>query len=52
MVNSLDPDEARRLVGPHLDPNCLQRLSADDAPAGKKLMLLLSDAQNKIIRHD
>ena len=32
--NSLDPDQARRfvgpdLVGPDLDPNCLQRLSAD-----------------------
>ena len=28
--NSLDPDQARRFVGPDLDPNCLQRLSADD----------------------
>ena len=27
--NSLDPDKARRFVGPGLDPNCLQRLSAD-----------------------
>ena len=27
---SLDPDQARRLVGPDLDPNCLHRLSADD----------------------
>ena len=26
--NSLDPDQARRFVGPDLDPNCLQRLSA------------------------
>ena len=23
--NSLDPDQARRFVGPELDPNCLQR---------------------------
>ena len=28
--NNLDPDQARRSVGPDLDPNCLQRLSADD----------------------
>ena len=27
--NSLDPDEDRHSVGPHLGPNCLQRLSAD-----------------------
>ena len=27
---SLDPGQARRLVGPDLGPNCLQRLSADD----------------------
>ena len=30
MSNSLDPDLARRVVGPDLGPNCLQRLSADD----------------------
>ena len=30
MSNSLDPDQARHFVGPDLDPNCLQRLSADD----------------------
>ena len=29
MSNSLDPDQARRIVGPDLGPNCLQRLSAD-----------------------
>ena len=28
--NSLDTDQARRIVGPDLDPNCLPRLSADD----------------------
>ena len=27
---SLDPDQARRFVGPDLGPNCLQRLSAGD----------------------
>ena len=28
--NSLDPDQARRFVGPDLGPNCLQMLYADD----------------------
>ena len=28
--NGLDQDQARHYVGPDLDPNCLQRLSADD----------------------
>ena len=27
--NGLDPDQARLFVGSDLDPNCLQRLSAD-----------------------
>ena len=26
----LDTDQAQCFVGPYLDPNCLQRLSADD----------------------
>ena len=30
MSNSLDPDQARQIVGPDLGPICLQRLSADD----------------------
>ena len=30
MSNSLEQDQARHFVGPDLDPNCLQRLSADD----------------------
>ena len=29
MSNSLDPDQARHSVGPDLDSNCLQRLSAE-----------------------
>ena len=29
-VNSLDPDQARHIVGPDLGPNCLQSLSTDD----------------------
>ena len=28
--NSLNPDQARQNVRPDLDPNCLQRLSADN----------------------
>ena len=28
--NSLDPDQARRFVGPDLGPNCLQILSGVD----------------------
>ena len=28
--NSLDPDQDRLYVGPDLDPNCLQRLSAEN----------------------
>ena len=29
-LNSLDPDQARRFVGPDLGPNRFQKLSADD----------------------
>ena len=31
LANSLDPDEARRDVGPNLDPNC----NADGIPVNK-----------------
>ena len=30
VANGFDPDQDRRSVGPDLDPNCLQRLSADE----------------------
>ena len=30
MSNSLDPDQAQHSVGPDLDLNCFNRLSADD----------------------
>ena len=30
MSNSLDPDQARQIVGPDLGPNCLPMLSEDD----------------------
>ena len=47
MSNSLDPGQARHLVGPDLGPNCLQILSADDtsrqrANAGIKFKILNS----------
>ena len=29
--NSLDPDQTQRYVGSDLDPNCLQKLTADDS---------------------
>ena len=35
--DSLDPDQARRLVGPDLGQNCLQELSADDTSRCKQL---------------
>ena len=30
MPNSLDPDQGPLFVGPDLDQNCLQRISADN----------------------
>ena len=35
MSNSLDPGQARHVVGPDLGPNCLQRLLADDTSRQK-----------------
>ena len=34
MSNSLDPDQDLRIVGPDLDSNCLQSLSADNKSRG------------------
>ena len=36
MSNYLDPDQARHLVWPDLDPNCLQKLSADNVALSKE----------------
>ena len=36
LTNALDPDQDRCSVGPKLDQNCLQRLSADDKIAAIK----------------
>ena len=38
MSNSLDPDQARRFVGPDLGPNCLQRLSTEDTGCRETVM--------------
>ena len=36
MLNSMDPDKDQHFVGLDLDPNCFQRLSADDKLAARK----------------
>ena len=48
MSNSLNPDQARHFVGPDLDPNCLQRLSADDKSSlvGKELRVYYQSSMN------
>ena len=48
MSNNLDPDQDRHFVGPDLDPNCLQRLSADDT-SRQRFKSLSTGA--KLIRH-
>ena len=40
MSNRLDPEQARHSVGPDLDQNCLQRLSADDTSRRRVLNVL------------
>ena len=35
-VNSLDPGQDQKYVGPDLGPHCLQRISADDKAAASK----------------
>ena len=39
MSNSLDPDQARRFVGPGLDLSALERSSANDTIVGKELQI-------------
>ena len=51
--NSLDQDQARRFVRPDLDPNCLQRLSADDkSPIAGKELNTTSKIQNYFFTKD
>ena len=40
MLNSSDPDQARRYVEPDLDPICFQRFSTDDTVVGKETTFL------------
>ena len=49
MSNSLDPDQARRFVGPDRDPNCLQRLLANEE-LKHFYLLLLSYSPDQYIR--
>ena len=45
MSNSLDPDEARQIVWPHLGPNCLQGFSADDTRANLRNAEYIEDLE-------
>ena len=47
MSNSLDPDQARRIAGPDLGPNCLARLSADNT--GRQRVNILSLSQYNVL---
>ena len=42
MPNSFDPDQDRHNVGPGLDPNSLQRLTADNNPGTTTVTLPLN----------
>ena len=48
MSNSLDPDQARRFVGPDVGPKCLPRSSADDT--GRQSVNILSLSILQIIQ--
>ena len=39
MSNNLDPDQDQHYVGPDLDPNCLQILSADHKSIARKELI-------------
>ena len=43
MSNGLDPDQDQHYVSPDLDPNCLQRLSADHKIMASKERVCLFD---------
>ena len=45
--NSLDPDQARRFVGPDLGLNCLQRLTADDTSRQRVKAFALHGSSDK-----
>ena len=43
VTNSLDPNRARRFVGPDLGPNCLRRSSADNTSGQKVNKIRMTD---------
>ena len=47
MSNSLDPDQARHLVGPDLGLNCLENLSADDTSRQRVDLYLSGDKESR-----
>ena len=48
--NTLDPDQARHLVGPNPGPNCLQRLPAEDTSRQRGLFHTIYFFRNKVNR--
>ena len=49
--NCLESDQDRHIVGPDLDPNCLQRLSADDKNATNRLCFIDACVHMDIQQH-
>ena len=52
MSNSFDPDQARRIVGPDLGPNCLPRLTADVIAVGNELIMQFATVSYNIAEAD
>ena len=53
VANSLDPDQARHLVGPDLGPNCLQKLSAEEDTSRQRVNMLLNFLVTvKVVPHE
>ena len=48
--NSLDSDQARQFVGPDLDPNCLQKLSAEDTSRQRVNIFSLPDRFDAMVK--
>ena len=51
MSNSLAQYQARRFVGPDMDPNCLQRLSVDDTCMQSYLKCTTGDLHGQVTDH-
>ena len=45
----MDPDQDQKNVGPDLDPNCLQRFSAESPLAGKELISFFCQKKTETI---